>query len=286
MTDAIIIPEHLRHTFYALVCYNRKSIQNGVATVTGAKVPLELNIADIEELAALGLYRLRPHSTKPEITMISSVDEILIYHSFNATFQDNPLPQHPAFWNVGDWSVGTIVAYEYLDGAVEGENHRIVEGEDGEPTRTIKSTFMDVECLMSAYSEKLYLYPAEKKDRLWPRYRTGMRDYDAYADGSFMATLHCIMDHEVYSAGHLFVKRIDGKKGYDLCLDSYALRAMLRWGLVEVARPYNIETRAPELYAVTDLGKEFYAKALPHLDKMGNQKRYNEIAEKMGWEII
>lgn len=252
-----MVPQHLHFALYVLDCYSVWASDTKAWAKLG-KGPIELELAHVDELVALGLGEYRPVNDEGNRRVSTIRTSEPLRNAFVETFSTNPVPTHPGFWSIGDWTMETVKNYE-------------------------TDTTYQVPCLMSEYSEKLYVHSGGNQYMLHSKYKKGVRETSgAYCDAFFLATLRCVIYHEVYSAGHSYVKRIDGQRGYNYTLSSWSLYAMIRFGLIVVTQEYQKDV-GPEMYGPTDLGVEFYKKALPYLEHMHNRKYWDQIADKMDW---
>jgi hypothetical protein len=283
----MIVAPHLHLALFCLVNFQVWTREDR-AWVVGAKDEIDLDFEGVQELIDLGLVDRQRTAQKGanvgNTRLICEDYGSAAAKAFDETFADHPLPEHPGLWVNGDWDEGVNTTYEIApEGSVRGENG-VFEHDDvlNIPVRT------PVPQLRNAFCEDLRMWgPTTEKNAWYPRFRGSKRRHNVgYADASMLATLRCLIEDEVYSAGHLYCVGVENKfKGtgkYAPILDSSALYVMLRFGMAEVTREYEAGISS-EGYGATDLGRKVYEILMANYDKLADKKRYEEIAKAMGW---
>lgn len=259
------IPSYLRLTLF---CAHAHSVatREGRAWSVGTKEPIDLDMENVQELVDLGILEIkdRPQTGGADgmigaflavsVDRFSSAPPLTV--AFNATFADGVLPSHPGLWETGDESEATFHNYLKNGGLPE-----------------------IIPVIYSRYGEKLFVTRSHEVATYPEKYVVGQRGVDSNMDASMLATLRCVIEHDVYSSGHLWVARKDGGKPYDRVMDSQGLYAMIRFGMIEAV---EIEGRA-EHYVATTVGRRAYELALPHLKEMQRLDRWAEVATGMDW---
>lgn len=264
----MIVPAHLRLTLFCAVVHNI-GVLEGRACVFGSKEEMDLDIENLQELVDLEILAIHPTpQTGGDMVgfhrVYSAGDRWAFGNAmetaFNDTFADGVLPEHPGLWEIGEMTEKTIRLY----------------GENRGSTATIPA-------ITSGYGEKLTVHGPDLEQRGSYKYRTGQYVGDTEMTGSMLAVLRCVIEHDVYSAGHIFVNRKDGGKAYQGGLDHNGLYTLIRFGLVK-ARGLKIDKWSSEHYEATERAQAFYDLAYPYLDRMARQDRWNEMAIVMGWK--
>jgi hypothetical protein len=281
----MIVPQHLR---LALYCAHVGYIftLEGRAWASGLKEEMDLDMESVQELVDLGVLAIndRPQTggeCKGSYRVYSTGDRYAgslspLAVTFKETFADGILPQHPALWEMGDEDTAKYTVYEKCEAGVEGSFES-----DGDFLRAV-DTMEPV--IRSAYGEKFFYTKPHPTDRggFIEKYRTGVVGPICHMDGFMLAALRCVIEHDVYSAGHVFMNRLDGGTRYPGALGSSGLYAMIRFGLV-TAKDTVVDGWTAEHYEATDLGRLCYERALPNLSTYKYTDEWNRLAIVMGW---
>lgn len=264
----MIVPAHLRLTLFCAVAYGVATLEDR-AWAVGGKDDIDLDMENLQELVDLEILAIHPTpQTGGDMEGAHRVYSAGDRHAFDnpmqvaflATFADGVLPEHPGLWQVGDLTEKTIRLY----------------GENRGSTATIPA-------ITSGYGEKLTVHGPDLETRGSYRYKTGNYVGDTEVTGSMLALLRCVIEHDVYSGGHVFVNRKDGGEAYQGGLDSNGLYTLIRFGLVK-ALGLQIDRWTSEHYVATEKAQAFYDLAYPYLDRMARQDRWKEMATVMGWK--
>lgn len=284
------VPQHLRLTLFCAKVHT-VVVREDRAWVCGAKDEIDLDFENVQELVDLGILEINSRPQTGGEGMIgahvvrSFGSRTAGYNqpdpldaAFKATFADGDLPQHPGLWEMGDEDTAKYTVYENRETKVEGsfENH------SGDGFTLPVNTMEPV--IRSAYGEKFFYTKPHPFNRYGfiEKYRTGVVGPTCHMDGSMLATLRCVIEHDVYSAGHIFMNRLDGRTRYPHALGSSGLYAMIRFGLVK-AKETTVDGWSAERYEATDLGRICYERALPHLLTFKYVDEWKQVAAALGW---
>ncbi len=285
----MIVPQHLRLSLFCAQVHT-VVVREDRAWVCGAKDEIDLDFENVQELVDLGILEINPRAQTGGEGMIGAhvvrgfgsrtsayghVDPLPV--AFAATFADGVLPSHPGLWETGDEDTASYTVYETVETMVEGafeSDGRIVL-----PVKTIEPV------IRSQYGETFFYTRTSPNSKYGfiGKYRTGVVGPVCHMDAFMLATLRCVIEHDVYSSGHVFIDRLDSGKPYQGALGSSGLYAMIRFGLVK-AKGMRVDKWSAEHYEATDLGRRCYEAALPNLSGFNYLKYWNEVATAMGWE--